>query len=94
MDEQLLEVMRTEIAFAIKTTVNGKIDNLSSKIDVHNIKHEKDMKRMLPIIEAFEEGQQDLKTAQKGGKAVLWLAGGITAIGGAYLVLRAIFTGH
>lgn len=94
MDEQMLSVIREEIAKSIQTHVNGKIDKMQSGLDVHNAKHEKDMERMLPIIEAFEEGQQDLNTAKKGGKVVLWLAGSITAIGGAFLVLRAIFTGN
>ena len=90
----MLSVIREEIAKGIQTHVNGKIDKMQSGLDVHNAKHEKDMERMLPIIEAFEEGQQDLNTAKKGGKVVLWLAGSITAIGGAFLVLRAIFTGN
>lgn len=94
LSPEVLEVMRTEIAFSIRTNVNGKIDGMRSELSEHNLKHERDMERMMPIIEAFEEGQRDLKTAQKAGKSALWVAGAITAIGGAYLVLRAIFTGN
>ncbi len=79
---------------AIKTTVNGKIDKIDAKIDVHNAKHEQDMVRILPVLEAFESGQQDLQTAKRGGKIILWLAATTTAIGGAYLVLRMIFFNH
>lgn len=91
MNDDLLEAMRSEIATAIKTNVNGKIDAISKKLDEHNVKHEKDMERMIPIIEAFEEGQRDLASAKKVGRGGLWLAGTITVIGGAYLVLRQIF---
>lgn len=87
---EMLEVMRTEIAFAVKTTVNGKIDALSLKIDGHNTQHEKDMVRMMPVIEAFEGAQNDLNTAKKGGRVVLWLTATITSIGGAYLVIKQI----
>jgi hypothetical protein len=88
---EMLEVMRSEIAFAVKMNVNGKIDNLSSKIDDHNTKHEKDMERMMPVIEAFEGAQDDLRTARKGGRVVLWIAAAITSLGGAYLVIKQIF---
>ncbi len=90
----MLEVLRTEIAFAVKMNVNGKIDGMRAELTDYNLKHEKDMKRMMPIIEKFEEAAQDIVTAKKGGKFVLWLSASITAIGGAYLVLRAIFTGN
>jgi hypothetical protein len=94
MTPEMLEVMRTEIGFAIKTTVNGKIDAISLKLDSHNIQHEKDMERALPVIEAYESGQRDLESAKKGGRFVLWLAAAVTAIGGAYLVIRMIFFDH
>jgi hypothetical protein len=91
LSPEILEVIRTEIAFAVKMNVNGKIDNLSSKIDDHNTTHENDMKRALPVIEAYEEGQRDLKAARKAGRGVLLFSGAVTAIGGAYLVLKQIF---
>ncbi len=94
MNEEQLEIMRTEIAFSIKTNVNGKIDAMSNKLDSHNLQHEKDMERALPVIEAYEQGQRDLAVAKKGGRLFLWLAATTTAIGGAYLVLRMIFFGH
>lgn len=94
LSPELLEVIRTEIAFAVKTTVNGKIDKIQVDINSNSAKHEEDMKRIMPIIETFEEGQRDLASAKKGGKAVLWLAGTITAVGGAWLVIRAILFNH
>lgn len=92
MDPETLEVIRSEIASSIKLNVNGKIDGMRADLTEHNIKHERDMERMMPIIEAFEQGQQDLHTAQKAGKVVLWIATTTTAIGGAYLVVRNIFS--
>ena len=86
-----LASLKEEVIKTIQTTVNGKVDRMQDCMNAHNVKHEEDMKRVLPVIEAFEEGQRDLNTAKKGGKAVLWLSGTVTAIGGAYLVLRAIF---
>lgn len=90
----MLEVLRTEIAFAIKMNVNGKIDAISGKLDDHNVKHEKDMERMMPIIEKFEAAVQDVESAKRVGRLGLWLAGSVTVVGGAYLVLRQIFFNH
>lgn len=42
------------------------------------------MERALPVIEAYEDTLKD-------GKRILWLAGFITAVGGAWLVLTKIF---
>jgi hypothetical protein len=86
-----LEQIREEIANGIKLNVNGKIDKLSSEINDHNKIHEDDMKRVLPVIEAYEEGQRDLNTAKKAGRGVLWVSAAVTGIGGAYLVLLQIF---
>lgn len=91
MGDEMLEVIRAEIATAIGINVNGKIDKMQRCLDTHNLKHEQDMERMMPIIEAFEEGQRDLHSAQKAGKGILWISGFITAIGGTYLVIRNIF---
>jgi len=89
MDPALLIAVREEI----KVTVNGKIDKLDKKIDEHNAKHEADMKRVMPIIEAFELSERRLADAKEGGRAVIYVAGFITAIGGAWLVLKNIWPG-
>lgn len=89
---QLLEVIRSEIAVGIKQNVNGKLDRMQEGLDTHNLKHENDMQRMMPIIESYEEGKRDIESAQKAGKIVLWLAASTTAIGGAYLVVRNILS--
>ena len=90
MDETIRE--------AIQLHVNGKIDGMRLElgeirrnIGDHNVKHEADMARMMPVIEAFEEGQRDIHSAKKAGKIVLWLAATVTAIGGAYLIIIQIF---
>ena len=96
-----VERTRETIAVAIKDVVNGKIDRLSAKIDEHNARHEADMVEVRkniedtkPIVIAFKKGQQDLDTATRGGKIVLWLGATVSAIGGAFLVLRMIFFNH
>ncbi len=97
-----LKVIREEIAATIKVTVNGKLDVLRKEnndgmkvirdeIQDHNEKHEKDMVRLMPIIEAYESSKEAVDTAKRGGKVVIWITGAITGIGGAWLILKAIF---
>ena len=86
--------VETAVVKTIDKTVNGKIDELRFNLNEHNRKHEKDMDRILPVIEAFERGKRDLETATRGGRIVLWLAATVTAIGGSWLVIRAIFYGQ
>lgn len=98
MDEETKDLMVNEIRAAIQKQVNGKIDTLGQMMEEH-VKvclpaieqRNEDMARMMPVVLAFEEGQRDLKSAKKGGKAILWLAATITAIGSAYLIIRNIF---
>ncbi len=91
MTEDDLKVLRAEIAFAIKTTVNGKIDDMRDDLKEHNEKHEQDMERLMPIIQAYESSEAALSGAKASGKVLLWIAGFITAIGGAWLILKSIF---
>lgn len=87
----LMAAAKAEIVSTIKETVNGKIDTLTRKVDDHNLSHEKDMRRILPIIEAFEAAERRVDDAKSAGKSVLWISGVITAIGGAYLIIKQIF---
>lgn len=86
--------VKEEIAKGIQKNVNGRIDAMRKDLVAHNEQHEKDMRRALPVIEAYEKAKEDVETAKKGGRAVLWVAAMITAIGGAYLVLRMILFNH
>lgn len=88
--EKIGEYIDSSVAKGIRFNVNGKIDRMQAGLNEHNVKHEQDMDRMMPVILAFENGQRDLETAKKGGRVVLWIAGTITALGGAYLVLIQI----
>ncbi len=80
MDQDVIEQIRE----TIRLTVNGKVDAISSKIDMHNKAHEEDMRRILPVLEAYEN-------AQKGGRAVMWTAGTVTVLGTAWIVVKQIF---
>lgn len=71
--------------------VNDKIDCIDWKLDIHNAKHEEDMKRILPALEAFETSQRLVLDAKMGTRVVGWFLGAIVAIGGAYLTLKQIF---
>lgn len=73
----------------IKSTVNGKIDRLTDKVDQHNAKHEEDMRdvrehieQTRPIIEAYQ-----------GGKALGELAKWIAGAGAAILVITSWLNG-
>lgn len=86
-----LVVMKDEIGKAIQISVNGKIDKMQKGLDIHNEKHENDMARMLPVIEAFETSQRFAQDAKSSGRVILYIAGFITAVGAAWLMLRAVF---
>ncbi len=89
--EEMKVCVQETVEQTINRTVNGKIDVIDKKLDAYNLAHEKRFERILPVVEAFEEGQRDLAVAKKGGKLILWLAATITALGGAFLIIRAIF---
>lgn len=75
-----LEDNRKSTAEAIELTVNGKINKLQANVN-----------RMLPVVEAYEASQRALNDAKATGKFTLVVASFITAVGGAYLILRQIF---
>ena len=101
MTEEILTAVREEI----KVTVNGKIDNIRNileyqnselraaklNLEVHNAKHERDMQRILPVIEAFEYSERRVEDAQSAGWLLIKLSGFVTALGGAYLIIRQVF---
>ena len=58
---------KKEIVEIIQTTVNGKIDRLSDKFDVH-------AKEMAPIRQGWE-------TVQNGRRFIIWIAAPLAAIG-------------
>ena len=92
MTEEIKQIIRDEI----KTTVNGKIDRMTEKLDAHIQQHEHDtnclnqkfdpdsdkyiLRDVLPIIEAYR-GSKML------GELLKWLAG----VGMAYLALKKFF---
>ncbi len=84
MDDTFIKQIQETIEVTVTKVVNGKIDKISEKIDSHNVKHEADMVRILPVLEAYE-------TAQTSGKLLMKVGGGITVVGGAWLVLKSIF---
>lgn len=94
--------IEASIADGIKTHVNGKIETLrqennvgmkkiSDEITAHNTKHEADMIRILPALEAYEKGEQFTQSAKTSGRIILWTSGFITAVGAAYLMLIKVF---
>ena len=81
---------RTFIENVIKTTVNGKIDRLTDKVDQHHAKHEEDMRdvrehieQTRPIIEAYQ-----------GGKALGSLAKWVAGVGAALIVIMGWLNGR
>lgn len=88
--EQFVELQKG-IEKTIQEKVNGRIEAISQKLDVHNLKHEDDMGRMLPVIEAFEETKQFADNAKASGRVIIWIAGFITAVGAAWLMILKVF---
>lgn len=86
-----LAQIREEIALGIKLNVNGKIDDMREENERWHTERKADLKRIMPVVEAFEEGQHDLNSAKRGGKIVLWLAATIVSLGGAWLVTKQVF---
>ena len=80
MDEPTVELIRQ----TIRQTVNGKVDALVFKLDLHNQAHEADMKRIMPVLEAYE-------SAQNAGRLAMKALTLLTAIGGAYLVAKQVW---
>ncbi len=91
MNVEDLEIIKEQIAFSIKENVNGKIDKIQLEITDNHEKHRQDMERILPIIEAYEASEQAVNAAKKGGKVVIGIATFISALGGAYLILKQVF---
>lgn len=91
MTQDDLTLMREIIISVIKETVNGKIDTLRQEVTARGEQRNEDMKRIMPIILAYENGERRIDDAKASGKVVLWLAGFVTATGGAYLIVRQIF---
>lgn len=91
MNSDQLQELKEALIKTVTLTVNGKIDKLTLKMDTHNNKHEADMQRILPIIEAFEISEKIVQGAKSTGKIVIVLAGFIMTLGGAFLIIKQIF---
>lgn len=81
-DEQLQEFIKANevsTTATVKQTVNGKMENWDKKWE-----------RVAPVIEAYETLLRANKDAQASGRFILWLAGFIMALGGAYLTVKHI----
>ncbi len=84
MTEKELKEIKVLVSDSIGTFVNGKIDNLSRKLDENHEKHREDMTRILPVIEAYE-------TAQTSGRLAMKIGGAVTVLGGAWIIVKQIF---
>lgn len=65
------------------TRLEESIEAIRQSINNHNLKHEEDMKRILPVVEAFE-------AAKNSGKFVGWVIGFLVALGTLWLMGRQI----
>jgi len=85
-----------------KKYTNGCIENLRKEneqqhyemrkmITDNNIRHEVDMKRITPALEAFEVSINATRYGRALISVILWIAGVIVAIGSAVLVIRTIY---
>ena len=74
MTKRDLKIVQESIIKTIKETVNGKIDNLSKKIDENHEMHRSDMGEIMPFI----QGAQGLSVLWK---IVIGLVGAIVLFG-------------
>ncbi len=84
MDESIIKQIQETIETTIDKKVNGKIDGIRNDLNAHNASHEADMKRILPVVEAYE-------TAQNSGRLALKIAGVGTVLGTAWLTAKSIW---
>lgn len=80
MTEEELNSLENKITEAlvktIKETVNGKIDRLNEKMDIHNERHEEDMKEVKGHIEEVKPILEAYNGTKAVGNLIKW-AGGI-----------------
>lgn len=65
---------REAIIAVIKQTVNGKIDRIESKIDLHNARHEEDMQEVKAHIEEVKPILDAYNGSKVLGNLIKWLA--------------------
>ena len=91
LNAEIPQMIRDEVAKGIKLNVNGKIDTLILENEQWHKERKEDMERIMPVVLAFEESVQFAQNARSSGKVILWIAGAITALGSAWLILKSIF---
>ena len=75
MNDELLQAIDGAVDRATTKYVNGKIDALHIKIDIHNTKHEEDMtevRKHMEDVKPYLEGARGVKVL---GEALKWVAG-------------------
>ncbi len=80
--EQLESIKRT-IAESIEKNVNGKVKLLTQKFDDYVISDMAWKDKADPVIQMGEN-------LQGGGRVLIWFAGFVSAVGGAYLIIKNI----
>lgn len=95
MTEKELTQIKDLVTDTIKTTVNGKIDRLTSLMEKHNVKHEEDMvavrnhmKEMAPVLENYKTFDKTIEGVQKAGKATIGVSIFVTSLSAAYWVIK------
>lgn len=92
MTEEQLETITNNLSAklveTVKTTVNGKIDALHTKVDAHNQRHEADMEEVRkhmedvkPIVQEYQEKETVKKVAKETGDQVKYVASVIASVG-------------
>lgn len=82
--ETLKDDLKTTLTQVVVSTVNGKIDKLNTKIDLYIQADEAWKATAEPVIEMGNN-------ARGASVVLLWLAGTVIAIGGAWRILYKIF---
>lgn len=69
---------------AIEDSIKVPLAKMQNNLNKHNMTHTNDMKRIMPVVEAWE-------ATQTAGRGVLWVSGVIAAIGGAIITVMQIW---
>lgn len=94
MDSDTLQTIRETIEKTVKVVVNGKIDVISEKIDIHNEKHEADMAEVRKHIQETKPILEAYRGFNTAGELIKWVAGVGTAVGVLWLMIRTWITGR
>ncbi len=87
---QLSEHLSQTVQGAVKNTVNGKIDRMTTQLDAYikeDMKWKKD--EVQPVINWFDDYTRGKRMIMASVKWVSYIGGAVVALGGAWVIIKA-----